>query len=405
MSKLWSLITACLLGTCLGCAEPALELVGVRPVSRDIEESLATNGRIEATNRVDVYASVAGRVERVLARRGVVVTQGEELLRLADSGQSGAESQARARMDAALAGLAELDAGLEPAKQSELRAERSILAAARESARSDLERLERLVGRQAAPRIDLAEKKRSLADLQVRIDALDSRLAAPPPAGRREALVAAVREAELAWDEAQRAAARLSIVAPRGGSLYALPVTEGDFLSEGGLVARIGTVDRVRARVYVDEPELGRVGLGLVARLTADAYPGRSWDCEIDGLPTEVVELGSRRVGEALCTAGNPDGLLLPNLSVGVRIVTRSAERVLSLPRAAVQGRGADAFVWIMDRGRATRQPVSIGAEGTDFVEIREGLGGSETVVVPRGGGISEGQAVRVIVARSGANG
>lgn len=395
MSKAWSWVTACLLGMPSGCSGPALELVGVRPVLYDIEESLATNGRIEATNRVEVYTTVAGRVERVLVRRGAVVAEGEELLRLADGGQSGVESQARARMDAALAKLAELDAGLDPARQAELRAERLILVAARESARSDLKRLERLVGRQAAPRVDLVVNRRHLGELQVEIDALDSLLAAPQPAGRRDALVAAVRESEFAWNEAKRASARLSIVAPHGGLLYSLAVTEGDFLSEGRLVARVGTVDQVRVRVFVDEPELGRVRLGLAARLTADAYPDRIWHCKIDGLPTEVVELGSRRIGEALCTAGNPDGLLLPNLAVAVRIVTRRAEQVLSLPRSAVQRRDADAFVWIMNEGRATRKTVAVGAQGTHFVEITRGLGGSETVILPSGGAIYEGQEVR----------
>lgn len=382
-----------------GCGPSPVELTGVRIAERDIEAALVTSGRIEATARVAVRADVAGRVERVLEGRGSAVGPGRELVRLADSGQAAAVSEAQSRADAARAGLAQFEAGLDPVRVAALLAERARLTATRDSARTDVERLRRLARDKAVPRADLATAERLLEDLGLQIAGIDVQLKPPPREARRAELAAAVAEAGSRLREAQRLASLLSVRAPAAGVVYSLPVSVGDYLETGGLVARIGTLDPVRAAIFVDEPELGRVELGQVAQLTADSHPGRVWNCTIDELATEVTEIGTRRVGVVLCTAPNPQGRLLPNLTVGVRVVTARATAVPSLPRSALRGTGPEASVWIMEGARATRRSVDSGVAGPRFVEIRGGLPASATVLVPGGIEITEGMAVRVSTA------
>ena len=55
---------------------------------------------------------------------------------------------------------------------------------------------------------------------------------------------------------------------------------------------------RVRVVVFVDEPELGRVQLRAPVKISADAYPDQTWEGEVDRLPTEIVSLETRRVGD-----------------------------------------------------------------------------------------------------------
>ena len=380
----------------LSCDGRPREMAAVQPVRRDIESALTTNGRVQIASEAAVHVPSEGRIGKILVRRGETVRQGQVILELLDSGQAAAAEQASARLEAAEARVALLDAGPDPDRSALLRAERAKLEAERKQTREDLRRLERLVERQAAPRAELAKKSETLAKLEIDLEAANARLNGPVSGPKRDELLAAVREARVALRDAERNLANLTVRAPRAGSVYSLRAAEGDYVSHGELVARIGELQEARVRILVDEPELGRVSLGAVARLTADAYPGEEWECPIDELATEIVEVGTRRVGEVRCTSQNPDGRLLPNLAVGVRIVTARVASALSVPRAAIQSdRSGRAFAWTVADGRATRRPVELGVVGPVHVEIRTGLSPSDTVLLLGAPELVEGQRVR----------
>lgn len=380
----------------LACGSGAPEVTGVRPVRRDIESALTTNGRIEVEAQATVHAAASGRVSRLLVGRGDSVERGDALAQLADSGQGDARDRAAAELEAARARLALLDEGPEPAAAAVLLAERSKLGAAKAQAQQDKERLERLVSRNAAPRSELDRVKESIAALDIEAEAVEAQIAASARDGRRRELLAAVRSAEAGLREADRSVANLSVRAPRAGTVYSLALSEGGFVSEGSLAARIGDLATLRARIFVDEPDLGRIALGAAARLTADAHPGREWGCTVDRLASEIVVLGARRVGEVLCGSLEPDGALLPNLAVGVRVVIDRAERALSVPREAVERRDGAAWLWVAEEGRAVRREIDVGIVGPLRAEVRRGLDESGVVLLVEAGALSDGQPVSV---------
>lgn len=390
---------ACCLGAALACGGPIEEVEGVRPARRDIESALATNGRIETEQTAAVRSGTSGRIGQLYARRGVEVEQGEPLLQLVDAGQGAARDRASARLAAAKARLVQLEAGLEPLRRAQLRGELTKQEAARSRALEDLERLRRLSARNAVARSEVDAQSRALQDLAGNIEALSDQLQAPPLEGRRSELGAVILEAEAELQEAEQAVEALVLRAPASGTLFSLAVREGDFLEYGSLVARIGVTERVTARIFVDEPELGRIAHGCVARISADAYPGREWECRVETLATEVVAVGPRRVGEVLCQANDPDSLLLPGLAVRVRIVTQRAERVLSVPRAAVMGGSEEPFVWVVEDGRATKRAVALGVVGPVYAEVISGLVESDSVALPRDRTLVEGQRLRLVQA------
>src|SRR5262249_37193145 len=128
-------------------------------------------------------------------------------------------------------------------------------------------------------------------------------------------------------DEAQ-AAERLAetqikqsvIRAPIEGTIYQFDLKPGAILNVGDTVAAIGKLDRVRVKVFVDEPDLGHVAVGMLVIITWDALAGRTWNGEVDRMPTEIVPNGTRRVGDVGCVIHNPDRDLLPNANVTVEI-------------------------------------------------------------------------------------
>src|SRR4029077_4953111 len=123
---------------------------------------------------------------------------------------------------------------------------------------------------------------------------------------------ARLQEAESAAAVA-RVSLDLSVIrAPMDGTVYDFDLKAGAFLNPGDAVAKVGKLDRVRVAVYVDEPDVGKVHKGEAVIITWDAWPGHRWKGEVDKLPTQVVPLGTRQVGEVGCTIENPDRDLLP---------------------------------------------------------------------------------------------
>lgn len=380
------------------CSAPPLELSAVRLDRRDIEVVLATNGRVDALGAVAVHAATEGRIIELAVARGDAVVGGQKLLRLADSGQAAARASARARLAAAQARLAVLKAGLEPGRRAALVAQRAKLVAARKHAARELERLQRLVARGAAPRSDAEAQRHAIDDWDAEVAAIDAQLAArPSPAMQRE-LEATVQEAAGAVQAADQDLGNLVVRAPRAGTVYSLPVAAGGFVGRGGLIARLAEAGKVRVRIFIDEPDLGRVGLGQEARITADAFPDQTWRCAVSQLATEIVELGPRRIGEIYCTPEDPDGLLVPNLAVAVAVVSDRAEQVLSLPRTALRRRAGEASVWAAADGRAVLRRVEVGLEGAEFVQIRGGLAASEVALLPGDIPLEAGQRVRALL-------
>jgi HlyD family secretion protein len=164
------------------------------------------------------------------------------------------------------------------------------------------------------------------------------------------------------------------------GTIYDLPARAGSFLNTGDPVASIGKLDPVRVRVYVDEPELGRVAAGQSVRITWDALPGRDWTGIVEKRPTEVITLGTRQVGEVLCTIGNPKRELVPGTNVNAFILTQVVENALTIPKAAVR-RDATIGVFVLSPDSTLKwRQISTGASDALRVEVVKGLSDGEAV-------------------------
>lgn len=90
---------------------------------------------------------------------------------------------------------------------------------------------------------------------------------------------AALAEAAAVVTERQVTLDRLTIRAPRAGSIDVLPYERGDRPEAGAVVAVLLSDDAPYARVYVPEPVRARVGPGLAATIRVDgvddSYAGR----------------------------------------------------------------------------------------------------------------------------------
>jgi HlyD family secretion protein len=80
-----------------------------------------------------------------------------------------------------------------------------------------------------------------------------------------------------------------------------------------------------------------------------------------------------------------PSNTLIPGSLVSVEIITARRQNVVVIPPEAIQRKEAQPFVWIKDsQGQAKKQPIAIGLEGLQQVEVTSGLqAGDKLVIAP----------------------
>jgi HlyD family secretion protein len=348
-----------------------------------ISNVLSTNGKVEPADYVDVRVESPGLVKRVLVHAGDSVRSGQVLAELTEPGLQQELDASIAREAQARADLQTLQAGGRSSETAELDGTQNRLKSDREAAQRNLDALQRLLSKQAATSFEVEQARQNLKSLDVQIQSLQQRRTALVGKGDLSGAQARVEEAEANVRLSRDRISQDVILAPIGGTVYDLPARAGSFLNAGDPVASIGKLDPVRVRVYVDEPELGRVAAGQSVRITWDALPGKEWTGVVEKRPTEVIALGSRQVGEVLCTIGNPMRELVPGTNVNAFILTQVVESALTIPKAAVR-RDGTIGVFVLQKDNTLKwQPITTGASDALRVEVVKGLTDGDAVAQP----------------------
>jgi HlyD family secretion protein len=145
----------------------------------------------------------------------------------------------------------------------------------------------------------------------------------------------------------------------------------------------VGKLDPVRVRVYIDEPELGRIAPGQSVRITWDALPGKAWSGTLEKRPSQVEALGTRQVGEALCTVSNPDHELVPGTNVNAFVLTLTVPNALTIPKTTVR-RENGIGVYVLRKDNTVKwQAIRIGVSDALRVEAVNGLLDGDAVALP----------------------
>jgi HlyD family secretion protein len=354
-----------------------------KAIRQKIANNLSTNGKVEPQNYEEVHASVQGLIARLPVHQGDTVAQGQVFAEISQPGQQDELQSAEAHVAQARAELSTLNAGGRSADIAEIEGNLAVLHRQRDDAQSTVDSLQRLVNKQAATTFELKQARDAVSEIDARIAALEKRRPALVGKGDIEAAQARVRDAEAGVALAKTHMAQNVITAPLSGMIYDLPVRAGAYVHAGDLLGAIGKIDPVRVRVYVDEPELGRVAIGQPVRITWDALPGKEWTGTVDRLPTQIVAQGARQVGEVLCTIQNEGHELLPGTNINAFILTQVVDNALTIPKSAVrQEQGKGVYVFQQD-GTVRWTNITTGASDALHVEVTGGLSEGAQVMLP----------------------
>lgn len=345
--------------------------------------TLPTNGKVEPFEWQAVRADVAGTLGRLDIQEGQHVVKGQMLAAVTDPTMQGDIESAEAKLAEARAGLAALQSGGRPSDLADID---TRLARARldlKQATDDYQTLQRLAAKNAATRADVDAAGAKVKQAEVEIAGLQNRrgsLVAKPDVSAAEARV---QDADAALRAARQRAARAAIVAPMTGIVYGLAVQRGAHVDPGTLIANVGRLDRVRVRVYVDEPELGRVSIGQPVTIRWQALPGKEWRGTVERKASSIEALGSRQVGEVVCTIENPGGDLVPGANVDAEIRTAVVENAIVIPREALRHDAVGNYVLALKGDTVERRDVKTGASSVSLVQIVSGLSVSDSVALP----------------------
>lgn len=345
--------------------------------------TLPTNGKVEPLEWQAVRAETAGIVSRVEVKEGQAVARGALLAALSDPALQSDIDAARAKVAEAQAGLAALEAGGRPAELADIE---SRLAQARltlQQAQRDHAALQRLAAKQAATAVEVTAAGDKVEQAQTEIAGLEKRRGLLVARTDVAAAKARLEDAEVALDLARRRAAQSVIRAPIAGDIYGLAARAGAYLNPGDLVANVGRLDRLRVRVFVDEPELGRVAEGLPVTITWQALPGRQWQGTVVRKPTSIESLGSRQVGQVDCTIENPGRELIPGTNVDAVIRTAVVDNALVIPKETLRHDAAGDYVFVLKGDTIERRPVRTANSSVTQMQVTEGLAEGDAVALP----------------------
>jgi len=400
MKRIWWLVAAAavvapLLIFFLRRSEPpALPFTRVRRAT--LVSTLPTNGKVEPLEWQAVRAESSGLISVVPVKDGQRVDRGEIIARISLPGADEQLQGAEARAGQYRSDLATLRRGGNSAQVAELDAAIAKAQFDRDVAQKDFDALTRLNKKQAATDIEVLLAKQKLEAAQLSIQTLTR---------RRDSLVSAndiaAGESRLKEAESQAATFRAKldtgvVRAPISGVVYSLPARPGAYVSTGDLIASVGDLDQLRVRVFVDEPELGRIRVGMPVRITWDGLPGRAWDGSVERMPTEIVALGSRQVGEVWVTIQNLRHDLVPGTTINAEVKTDVAPNALIIPKSAIRHDRPDPGVLVLRSGRLAWQPIATGAADITNTVVREGLHEGELVLMPTDTSVSEGDRARL---------
>lgn len=356
------------------------------PFARVRRQTLAsivrTNGKVEPLERTPVPAERAGVVAKVFIERGRRVRRGELLVELATEGAEKDLAAAEARIAEAQETLKMLEEGGRAAERAAVEA--AIAAAEEElaAARRELDSLTRLLEKQAATREEVLQARDRVRRAELELEAQKRRRAALVAPADRAAAEARLRQAVADREQAARRLAQSRIRAPSDGVIYDLPVRPGSYVQPGEPVAEIGRLEKVRVLVYVDEPELGGVAVGMPVIITWDARPGRQWQGVVEKGATQIVKLGTRQIGEVVGEIANTDLDLVPGANVNIEIRSRVVENALTIPKEALRRRGEDSGVLVLEGNRVAWRPIELGIASITRVEVVRGLAEGDAVAL-----------------------
>ncbi len=332
---------------------------------------------VEPWLRTVLSAEIAGLVEKYPLREGDRVTAGETVV-------------CELKRTTLLIDLSEAEALLARAEAEAETAVRNALATMEElraqmvRAEGELSRSRELIEDQVINKAeyDRAEADAIAARYQFERARQNHELAKQGNDPAARALKAEMRRAKARLDRVRDQIEKARIVSPVTGRVVRRLTEVGGWVTPGGPVIEILTLDPVLVRVGVNEKSVAGLAVGDAVDVRVDAHPGRLFTGQIRHIVPEADPRS--RAFPVLVEVANPDGALLAGMFARVEIRSGEGVESLTVPKDAIVLGPMGAMVFTMKAPEGKGMPTA--------VAIPVVLGGTtRDRVAVTGPGIAEG--------------
>jgi len=190
-----------------------------------------------------------------------------------------------------------------------------------------------------------------------------------------------VTDSEISRLDRERTVDRLvSVFANTDGYAATLGVREGIYITPATEIMSIAELDQVWVLADVFERQAAWIEAGQQAEVEFDYLPGQSWQGTVDYVYPELDPV--TRTLNVRLRFDNETRVLRPNMFARITIFGSAIAPVAHVPREAlIRGGTIDRVVLALGDGRFRAQPVDVGIESGDRVEIRSGIQEGDIVV------------------------
>lgn len=172
------------------------------------------------------------------------------------------------------------------------------------------------------------------------------------------------------------------LTAPISGMVTQSYARLGEPVEPDAEVMEITDLSELHAIAVIPEYIAGKLNPGAKAHIKVPAIPGKTLEGELAAFaPSADAKTGAI---EAIFKLANPELMLRPGMRAEFSIVTAKREKVMVIPREAVQGDAADRYVYAVDydiKNAYVKAPVVLGAQNDRFAEVIQGLFPADEIV------------------------
>lgn len=250
-------------------------------------DGLIDHFREKDPNRIRLYGNVeirqvllgfrvSGRVEAVYREEGERVASGDLLGILDPVPYHIKRSEAQGAMLQAKATLEKLHRGFRTEEVQEAAAQRDRVRASLDLAEKDYSRISNLFAKKAIARSDLDRASSQRNALRAELAAAENALALMREGYRKEdieAAEAAYEAASARFAAAENALSDTELRSPAEGTILTRVTEPGTVVGASQVVYALALERPVQVRAYIPEPQLGRVRVGMPARIFTDSSP------------------------------------------------------------------------------------------------------------------------------------
>ncbi|HEU5191300.1 MAG TPA: efflux RND transporter periplasmic adaptor subunit [Methylomirabilota bacterium] len=388
-------------------------LVGVvAPVRKDLEVRFGTTADILANQQAAIFSKVSGYIRRIHVDRGDFVKEGQLLVEIDDQ-------ELQAQLQQARAGLLTGQASHQMARstldgnRANLENQRANLLKSRAVADNDArqsDRMKALFERGLVSATDWENARTTAEASRAQLQATEAQLRVAESQILTSESQVRLAEAQIetyqaALNLAQSNLANTRLVAPFAGYVSQRNLDAGAAVSAGSSgtntsslgILVVQDIKSVKVQVDVPERQIARVIPGVPVRLSVDPYTGHVFRGTVSRI-VHALDPRARTMGVEV-DIPNADGRLKPGMFARVDLVVDRRPGALAVPVEAVRLGDGRPSVVVVRGGAVEFIAVELGVTDGGWVEIVQGVGDKDSVIVQGKDLVKSGQKVKAVPA------